>query len=103
MTKVNRVVAFPSDMQGRWLIEDEPTCELVIDGGEITCFGQKIEYDYKEINEIDGALTVDLKINDETSEGTFQRQNIIGLVITPEGQFLGWNVKFGVQFVRPES
>jgi len=29
-------------------------------GGEITCFGRAVEYDYKEIIEAEGAVTVRL-------------------------------------------
>jgi hypothetical protein len=31
----------------------------------------------------------------------FQRENITGLVITPEGRFVVYNVKFGLEVVRP--
>jgi hypothetical protein len=42
----------------------EPTSELIVDGGEITCFGRAVEYDYKEIIEAEGAVTVRLAIDD---------------------------------------
>ena len=35
----------------------EPSSELIVDGGEITCFGRVVEYDYKEIIEAEGAVT----------------------------------------------
>ena len=52
------------------------------------------------MSKIDGALTVSLKINDEANEDTFERSNITGLVITPEGEFHAYNVKFASHFVR---
>jgi hypothetical protein len=93
----------PSEMQGRWVDADDPTAELIICGAEIMCFGRAIEYDYKEIHEVDGALTVSLKVNDEAQEDSFQRSNITGLVITPEGEFHAYNVKFASHFVRSDS
>jgi len=48
----------PSEMQGQWVNADDPTAKLIICGAEIMCFGRAIEYDYKEIHEVDGALTV---------------------------------------------
>jgi hypothetical protein len=76
---------------------------LIVNGGEITCFGRAVEYDYKEIVEQDGALTVSLGVDDEASEDTFQRANITGLVITPEGELHAYNVKFAAHFVRTGS
>jgi hypothetical protein len=76
---------------------------LVVNGGEITCFERRVDYDHKEIVEEDGALTVTLGVADEGSEDAFQRTNITGLVITPEGEFHAYNVKFAAQFVRPDS
>jgi hypothetical protein len=102
MTRLDRTASLPEEMQGRWVEVDNGTI-LIVDGGEITCFGQVVEYDYKEISEIDGALTVTLRINDEAQEDTFQRANITGLVISPEGDFLAYNVKFGCEFVRERS
>ena len=49
------------------------------------------------------ALTVSLGVDDEASEDTFQRANITGLVITPEGEFHAYNVKFAARFVRTGS
>jgi hypothetical protein len=102
MTRLDRTASLPEEMQGRWVEVDNVTI-LIVDGGEITCFGQVVEYDYKEISEIDGALTVTLRINDEAQEDTFQRANITGLVISPEGDFLAYNVRFGCEFVRERS
>jgi hypothetical protein len=97
-----RDTPLPVEMQGRWIVDDEPTSILVVDGGEVTCFGAVVDYDYKEIDEIEGALTVNLRVDDEAAEYDFNRQNIIGLVITPEGEFLGFNTKFSASFTRDE-
>jgi hypothetical protein len=88
-------------MQGRWIVVDEPSSELLIDGGEVTCFGARIRYDWKDIGERHGALSVGFGIDDASLEDTFRRANITDLVITPEGEFLGYNVKFSCAFVRP--
>ncbi len=90
-------------MQGRWLAVEDPGSELIVDGGEITCFGQTVEYDYKVIDQGDGALTVSLKIEDESEEDTFQRANITELVITPDGEFHAYNVKFASQFEQADG
>ena len=100
MGRVGRETPFPEAMQGCWVIADEPSSKLVVSGGEISCFGQAIDYDCKEISEIDGALTVSLMVQDEAEEDAFQRTNITGLTITPEGDFHAYNVKFAVHFVR---
>jgi hypothetical protein len=89
-------------MQGQWVAVDEPSSRLIVEGGEITCFGQVVGYDYKEIDRVDGALTVSLMINNEAEEDTFARANVTGLVLTPEGTFHAYNVKFACQFVRPD-
>ena len=100
MDRLGREAALPPEMQGRWVDADDASSELIVTGGEITCFGRPVEYDYKEIVEQDGALTVSLGVDDEAREDTFQRANITGLVITPEGEFHAYNVKFATQFVR---
>jgi hypothetical protein len=102
MTRLEREAPLPDEMQGRWVEVDDESI-LIVDGGEVTCFGQVVEYDYKEVERVGGALTVNLKINDEAQEDTFQRANITGLVISPEGNFLAYNVKFGCEFVRERS
>ena len=100
MDRVDREVPLPRAMQGRWAGVDEPSSELIVIGGEITCYGHIVEYDYKEIIEENGALTVSLRANDEANEDMFQRTNITGLVITPAGDLHVYNVKFAAQFVR---
>jgi hypothetical protein len=46
-------------------------------------------------------LTVSLGVDEDSRLDDFQRENIIGLVMTPEGRFLVYNVRFGLEFVRP--
>jgi hypothetical protein len=103
MARLGREAALPRAMQGRWVDADDALSELIVTGGEITCFGRPVEYDHKEIVEKSGALTVSLGVDDEASEDAFQRANITGLVITPEGEFHAYNVKFATRFVRPGS
>ena len=103
MERVERAAPLPDEMQGRWIDAEDPSSELHIVGGEITCFGQVVNYDYKLIGREDGALTVSLEIEDMTKEDEFERANITGLVVTPEGEFLAYNVKFGCQFVRADD
>jgi len=103
MERLGRYAPLPREMQDRWTDAEDPTSELIVQGGEITCFGQLVAYDYKLVDTDDGALTVSLKIDDESNEDTFQRSNITGLVITPEGGFHVYNVKFASQFERAEG
>jgi hypothetical protein len=103
MGRLGRDAALPREMQGRWVDADDASSELIVNGGEITCFGRPVEYDFKDIVEKSGALTVTLRVDDDASEDTFQRANITGLVITPEGQFHAYNVKFATRFVRSGS
>ena len=56
----NRETALPAEMQGRWFVEDEPASILSVDGGEVTCFGALIAYGYKEVDVVDGTITVSL-------------------------------------------
>lgn len=100
MEQLDRNAPIPAAMQGRWIDVDDTSVELVIDGGEVACFGRTVEYDCKLIEEEDGALTVSLMVNNAADEDTFQRSNITGLVITPEGTFHAYNVTFASEFVR---
>jgi hypothetical protein len=103
MGRLGREASLPREMQGRWVDAEDASSQLIVHGGEITCFGRPVEYDYKNINEKDGALTVSLGVDDEASEDSFQRVNITGLVITPEGELHAYNVKFAARFVRTGS
>ncbi|NSY15777.1 hypothetical protein [Neorhizobium sp. AL 9.2.2] len=103
MDRLERDAPFPAEMQGRWTDVEDSNSVLIVEGSKIICFGEKIAYDYKLIDTIDGALTVSLKINDRTADDTFQRANITELVITPEGDLHAYNVKFASQFARTVS
>lgn len=100
MERFERDAPLPKEMQGRWADIENPSSELIIEGGEVICFGQPVLYDYKLIGADDGALTVSLKVNDEALEDTFRRSNVTELVVTPEGDFHAYNVKFASQFER---
>jgi hypothetical protein len=100
MNRVTRETPLPAPMLGRWVDADDSSSELVIVGGEITCYGALVDYDYKEVSDEGGALIVSLRVNDPSRVDSFQRANIANLVITPEGEFLVSNVKFGARFVR---
>ena len=103
MERLGRDVPLPGEMQGRWTDVEDPASELIVRGGEVTCFGQPVAYDYKIIDTEDGALTVSFEINDEANADSFQRANITGMVITPEGDLHAYNVKFASQFERAED
>lgn len=100
MKRSGRDAPLPRAMQGRWSDVDDAASELVVQGGDITCFGQPVDYDCKLMNVVDGTLTVSRKIEDRSGEDSFQRSNITELVITPEGEFYAYNLKFGTQFER---
>ncbi|WP_416049504.1 hypothetical protein [Cupriavidus basilensis] len=101
MNRLPREAPLPRQMQGRWVDAENPSSELVVIGGEITCYGAVVEYDYKDVAEEAGALSVSLGIDDESNFDSFQRANITGLVITPDGEFHAYNAKSGAHFVRP--
>ena len=102
MQRLARDEPLPSEMQGRWIDVEDSTAELIVDGAEIHCFGQIVDYDYKLVDEVDGALVVSLKIDSESAEDedAFQRANVTELVVTPEGEFHAYNLKFASQFER---
>ncbi|WP_228765562.1 hypothetical protein [Sphingopyxis solisilvae] len=103
MEKFDRGSSLPKQMQGHWTDLDDPNSELIISGGEVVCFGQTVDYDYKLIGDDDGAVTVSLKIDDASNEDNFQRSNVTELVVTPEGDFHAYNTRFASQFVRKEA
>lgn len=101
VNRIGRDEPLPRQMQGRRIGADDPLSELVVDGGQITCFGAVVNYDHKVVTEECGALNVSLGVADESRLDDFQRENIAGLVVTPEGRFLVYNVRFSLEFVRP--
>ena len=100
MERFGRDAPLPSEMQGRWHDADGDGSTLIIDCGEVRYLGQAIPYDYKLVDTAAGALVVSLKIDDAAGEDDFQRSHITELVITPEGEFHAYNVKFAAEFVR---
>lgn len=103
MERFGRDVPLPLEMQGRWADVEDLGSELIVQGGEVFCFGKAVAYDYKLVDTDDGALTVSLKIEDQAAEDDFQRTNITELVITPEGDLHAYNVKFASQFERTQD
>lgn len=103
MERQDSNISLPSEMQGRWKDVDDETSELIINNGDVTCFGQAIAYDYKLVDTIDGALTVSLKIEDEARDDEFQRGNVTELVVTPEGEFHAYNTRFASQFIKVDA
>lgn len=103
MERFDRKSPLPAEMQGEWSDVEHPASRLIIQGGEIICFGETVVYDYKLVDTVDGALTVSLRIEDQTAEDAFQRANITELVVTPEGDFHAYNVKFSSEFKRADD
>ncbi len=101
MNRFGRDEPLPPQMQGCWTVIDDPLSELVVNGGKITYLGSEVIYDHKVISEEDGALSVTLGIDDDARMDTFQRENITGLVITPENRFVVYNVRFALECIRP--
>lgn len=89
-------------MQGHWRAVEERDVEVAISGGEVVAFGRPVDYDTKTIEHVDGAVVVTLEVADPDREDAFVRENIVGLVITPDGEFHVYNVKFGMQLERAE-
>ena len=100
MDRLGRNAPLPNEMQGHWIDVMDQSSELAINGGEVSCFGKSVEYDYKLIGTDDGALAVSLKIENEANEDAFQRPNITELAITPEGELHAYNTQFASQFLR---
>jgi hypothetical protein len=100
MAKPDRQTPFPAAIQGSWVDRDDPSATLIIEGAEITCFGASIAYDFKEISEVEDALTFELRVSDPSREDDFQRANITGLVISPEGEFFAYNIRFSLHLKK---
>ncbi|MDA7428628.1 hypothetical protein PGB28_09170 [Primorskyibacter aestuariivivens] len=100
MERMNREAPLPPEMQGEWKGMWDPGVTLVVDGGLVRCFGQVMEYDFKLVGQEDGAIIVSLGVDDLEGEDEFARANVTDLVITPEGEFHAYNVKFSEQFTR---
>jgi len=94
-----RPTPLPAPMQGRWQDVDEG-CALVVDGFDVSYRDIPVAHDFFHVTETEGALTVSLGVDDPQREDSFQRENIAGLVIDPEGRFHGYNTRFAATFER---
>lgn len=88
-------------MQGHWLSPDGE--KLVVDGFDVTYRGQAVRHDHFTVEQQDGALVVDLGVDDASRKDSFQRENVTGLVIDPDGEFHAFNTRFGSSFERVEQ
>ena len=98
--RLGRAAPLPKAMQGRWVDVDDRSSVLVVTGGEVALSGQAIEYDYKDVAEMAGAVAVSLRVVDEAQEEAFERANLTELVLTPDGEFHAYNSSFATEFVR---
>ena len=103
METQDKPAALPQPMQGAWIDAEDQKVELLVAGGQVICFGKAVAYDFFEVEEEDSTITVTLCIEDEDREDSFQRENITGLVLTPEGEFHAYNVKFAMRMARKQS
>lgn len=92
----------PAAMQGHWVDADDGST-LEIAGSDARFQGALIKYDWFEVEEESGAICVNFGVDELAREDSFVRENLTGLVIDPEGQFHGFNTKFGCTFVRAEE
>ncbi|RNJ61364.1 MAG: hypothetical protein EDM03_16100 [Porphyrobacter sp. IPPAS B-1204] len=99
MSRFTRKDELPPQMQGDW-VDPEDGATLVIAGSDARFQGASIQYDWFEVEEKSGALCVYFGIDDPAREDNFVRENLVGLVIDPEGNFHGYNTKFGCTFVK---
>ncbi|MBB1248438.1 hypothetical protein [Rhizobium sp. G21] len=100
MDKDARLTALPAEMQGDWIGAEDDSYTVSIHGARIKVMGKTVIYDSWRLIQQDGATTVDLRVDDPAEEYDFQRRNIIGLVISPEGDFLVYNVRYSMALRR---
>ncbi|MCJ2183623.1 hypothetical protein MTR62_13110 [Novosphingobium sp. 1949] len=98
--RLGRDHPFPTAMQGNWRDCEDSSAQLQIDGSEIRYRGEVRAYDFKVVESEGGALTVSLGVNDAAALDGFERSGITGLVLTPDGAFHAYSVKFASAFVR---
>ncbi len=103
MGRFTRNDPLPDGMQGDWVDAEDEDSPLTVSGGEVQYQGKQIAYDFYEVSEEDGALTVQFGVSDPARQDEFDRENLTGLVIDPDGELLGYNTRFGCQFVRKEA
>lgn len=100
MDKDARIKALPAKMQGDWIGVNDGSYTVSIHGSRIEVMGISVVYDSWRLIREDGATTVELHVDDAAEEDDFQRRNITGLVISPEGEFLVYNVKYSMALRR---
>lgn len=96
--KTGRKTPLPARMQGRWIEAQDPSVQLVVSGGEIVSFGRIVDYDFKEVSQADGELTVTLGVDSDSY--AFERENITGLMLTPQGELHAYNGEFAATYIR---
>jgi hypothetical protein len=89
-------------MQGHWRDVADGSA-LRVEGFDVIHRGVAVAHDFFTLDEREGALNAVLGVDDPAREDAFQRENLTGLVIDPEGQFQGWNTRFGATFERAEA
>ncbi|WP_205910426.1 hypothetical protein [Rhizobium sp. FKL33] len=92
----------PAEMQGSWIGVDDDSYTVSIQGSRIEVMGTSVVYDSWRLIREDGAMTVELHVNNPAEEDDFQRRNITGLVISPEGEFFVYNVKYSMALRRQD-
>ena len=100
MDRHYRPAKLPDALQGSWNDTETGNKELLIEGFDVSYRGVAVRHEWFELKEIDGALCVDLGVDDAALEDQFQRENLSHLVIDPDGHLHGYNSKFAVQFAR---
>jgi hypothetical protein len=103
MRRQGRPEPLPPEMQGRWVVPDEPRLDLTVVGGEVKWCGRPSDYDYKEVGLKDGEIYVSLAVQDDRDVDAFQKENIVGLLLTADGELDVFNMKFASRLVRAES
>jgi hypothetical protein len=90
----------PAAMQGAWVGVDDQAERLTVDGFDVIYADRAVGHDYFTVEEIDGAVAVQLWIDDESRIDAFAGANVTDLVIDPDGQFHASNVNFASTFEK---
>ncbi len=91
----------PPAMQGTWADQNDGST-LAVSGASVLFQGVPVRHDWYEVEEVDGSLCDNFKVDDPSRFDGFVKENLTHLVIDPEGNFHGYNTKFGCTFVRTE-
>jgi len=96
---IEREAAFPSEMQGRWVEESEPSFEVIVNGSEITWRGIHMDYLAKKVTtHEEGWVSVEVDLADQTDSG-----DALNLVAWPKGDMHAFNDHGVSRFVRATS